>query len=81
VFNICYNFDSYHQQHVVTLLLLRHPIVKWAQRKDRVFIEVGLRDIVDEHISLTETTITFEGVSDSKKYGFNFELFDAIVTQ
>jgi hypothetical protein len=26
-------------------LINRHPIIKWAQRKDRVFLEVPLRDI------------------------------------
>lgn len=30
-----------------------HPIIKWAQRKDRVFIEVQLRDVKDEKIDLT----------------------------
>lgn len=59
----------------------RHPIIKWAQRKDKIYIEIGLRDIVDEKIDLTENSISFEGTSDSKKYSFSFELFDKINTE
>jgi len=33
--------------NVVQLLLCRHPITKWAQRKDRVFVEINLMDIVN----------------------------------
>jgi len=58
----------------------RQPIIKWAQRKDRVFIEVGLRDITQEKIELTENNISFQGLSDSKNYAFSFELFEAINT-
>lgn len=57
-----------------------HPIIKWAQRKDRVFIEIPLRDIADEKVTLTSTTIAFEGLSDKVKYSFDFELFAEINT-
>lgn len=60
------------------MINLSHPIIKWAQRKDRVFIEVGLRDISEEKIDLTETTISFQGTSDKVKYAFDFELFGPI---
>ena len=43
-----------------------------------MFIEIGLRDITEEKIDLTETTIAFKGISDKKNYSFDFELFDAI---
>ena len=56
------------------------PIVKWAQRKDRVFLEIGLRDIKDEKLDLTETTINFKGTSDGKQYAFEYELFGPINT-
>lgn len=67
-------FDLFNS-HAVNLNLSRHPITKWAQRKDKVFIEVALRDITDENIELTDTTLTFVGNSDSKKYEFAFEFF------
>ena len=53
-------------------------MVKWAQRKENVFIEVGLRDIADEEIKLTATSIKFKGKSDKKQYGFELEFFDEI---
>ena len=31
-----------------------HPVLKWAQRKDKIFITLGLRDIKDEKISLKD---------------------------
>lgn len=62
----------------VNLSLRRHPITKWAQRKDKVFLEVALRDITDENIELTETTLTFVGNSDGKKYEFAFEFFGEV---
>ena len=36
-----------------------HPLVKWAQRKDRVFLEIGLRDITDEKVNITSNSIAF----------------------
>jgi hypothetical protein len=67
--NICISPQKKCCKHI---FYHRHPIIKWAQRKDRVFIEVGLRDIVDEKIDLTETTISFQGTSDKVKYAFDF---------
>ena len=58
-----------------------HPIIKWAQRKDRVFLEIGLRDITEEKLDLTENSISFKGVSDKKEYAFDFEVFSAIDTE
>ena len=49
---VIYQFNikiSYHNQitnHAVSLKIIhRHPLVKWAQRKDRVFLEIQLQDI------------------------------------
>lgn len=63
------------------MLLCRHPILRWAQRKDKVFIEIALRDISEEKIELTSNTMSFNGVSDKKKYAFDLELFAEIDTQ
>lgn len=41
--------------------LFSHPITKWAQRKERVYLEVQLRDIKNDNIELTEHTLTFTG--------------------
>ena len=62
-------------QHAVRFFLCRHPIIKWAQRKDKCYIEIGLRDILEEKIDLSPTKISFNGVSDKKKYGFEIELY------
>ena len=51
-------------------------MVKWAQRKENVYIEVQLRDISDEAINLTANTIKFKGTSDSKVYEFELEFFE-----
>ena len=69
---------SLNQLNAVRINLYRHPIIKWAQRKDKVYIEVGLRDITDEKIDLTNTSLSFEGNSDSKKYLFKIDLFEEV---
>lgn len=48
-----------------------HPTLKWAQRKDKIFITIGLRDIVDEKVSLKNNSFTFECSSSGKKYECN----------
>ena len=53
----------------------KHPNVKWAQRKDRVFVEVQLRDGKNERVELKETSLGVEGNSDGIHYAFNVELF------
>lgn len=47
-----------------------HPIVKWAQRKDKIFITLGLRDIEDEKVDLKEGRIAFSGTSAKNTYEF-----------
>jgi hypothetical protein len=64
--------------HAVILELLSHPISKWAQRKERVYLEVQLRDIKNDNIELTESTLTFTGDSDGQKYAFAFEFYEPI---
>jgi hypothetical protein len=38
-----------------------HPIIKWAQRKDKIYITLGLRDIENEKVTLQENVLKFEG--------------------
>lgn len=77
-FLISYNTYIYFNYHAVSVSLDSHPITRWAQRKDRVFVEVQLRDILNENIELTENTLTFVGQSDKDKYAFNFEFYASV---
>lgn len=38
-----------------------HPTIKWAQRKDKIYIELSLRDIANEKVDLTTNSISFKG--------------------
>ena len=58
-----------------------HPLIKWAQRKDKIFLEIGLRDIEEERVNITEKTVKFEGKSNKKDYAFEIELFESIKTE
>jgi len=73
-----YNLHLSFQHNAVILEICSHPITKWAQRKERVYLEVQLRDIKNENIELTETTLTFNGESDGQKYAFVFEFYEPI---
>ena len=53
-------------------------MIRWAQRKDKVYLEVQLRDIKGEKIELTEQALSFEGQSDKDKYAFSIEMFAAV---
>lgn len=64
--------------NAVPTSIFSHPQIKWAQRKDRIFLEVQLRDIKDEKIELNENSLTFSGDSDKHKYGFSFEFHSSI---
>lgn len=39
--------------------------VKWAQRKDSIYVTVDLPDVKDEQVKLTNTNLTFRCVSAS----------------
>ncbi|KNC53040.1 uncharacterized protein AMSG_09332 [Thecamonas trahens ATCC 50062] len=54
--------------------------IKWAQRKDRVFLTIALQDVKDEKISLTDEKLEFEAVAgtDSQSYKADIEFFEAI---
>lgn len=54
------------------------PNMKWAQRKDAVFLTVEIRDIKNEKITLTESSLTFDAESDEKHYHFNLEFYAEI---
>jgi len=57
----------------------RLPNIKWAQRKDRVFLTVEQRDIENEKIEwVSPTHLKIEVTSDKKVYAVDLELFDEI---
>jgi prostaglandin-E synthase len=54
------------------------PNVKWAQRKDKLYITIEIRDIKNEKIDLQPTSLSFVGESDEKNYEFKIEFYDEI---
>lgn len=56
----------------------RHPITKWAQRKDRVFIEIPLMDLINEKVDLSADRLGFSGESGQKKYALDLELYGEV---
>ena len=42
--------------------------IKWAQRKDSIYLTIALADVKNESIQLTANTLTFTGTSGDKQY-------------
>eukprot|EP01043_Picozoa_sp_COSAG02_P019162 COSAG02_NODE_915_length_15986_cov_16.498584_6_plen_73_part_00 len=40
---------------------MSQPTVKWAQRKDRLFLTVDIQDIADEKVALTADKVIITG--------------------
>lgn len=56
-----------------------HPNLRWAERKDRLFVTIELLDVKDPVIDIVdERTLTFSGTSHNQKYSLNLELFDEV---
>ncbi len=47
--------------------------VKWAQRKDSLYVTIALADVIDSDIQLTDKKLTFSGKSDGKNYAVELE--------
>ncbi len=54
--------------------------VKWAQRKDSLYITIALADVKDEQITLTDKTLTFTGTSGDKKYNLNLVFVSYLIS-
>jgi hypothetical protein len=55
------------------------PTIKWAQRKDRVFLTIDLRDIEHEIIEwISPSQLKIEVTSDKKIYATVLELFEEV---
>jgi len=59
------------------------PTVKWAQRKDRIFLTIEVEDCKDASIDMTETTFSFKGKDQHDKVdkSCDLELFGEIVPE
>ena len=53
--------------------------VKWAQRKDSLYITISLADVTDHNIELTEKKIVFSGVSGGQSYKLDLELVSSMI--
>lgn len=54
------------------------PTIKWAQRKDKLYLTIEIRDIKNEKIDLQPTSLSFTGESDEKLYEFKIDFFDEV---
>jgi len=55
------------------------PIIKWAQRKDRLYVTIELIEVKDPIIELTDDNkLKFTGSSDGKDYKLDLELFGEV---
>lgn len=52
--------------------------VKWAQRKDSLYVTISLPDVKDEKIDVSPTNLTFTGTSNGSAYQIEFEFFKEI---
>ena len=47
--------------------------VKWAQRKDSLYLTISLSDVSNHSIDVTSKTLSFKGTSNGKEYILNLE--------
>ncbi len=45
--------------------------VKWAQRKDSLYVTITLPDVKDHKVDLAADKLTFTGTSNGKQYNLN----------
>jgi len=55
------------------------PNIKWAERKDKLFITIDLNDVKDAKIDISESNhLSFSGVSNGKEYKLDLELYGEV---
>lgn len=47
--------------------------VKWAQRKDSLYLTIALPDVKDHQVELTDRKLVFQGTSGDKLYKLDLE--------
>ena len=57
------------------------PSVSWAQRKDKVFVNIQLEEIEDETITVNTKTLIFRGTSRGVKYGVDLEFYQDVIPE
>ena len=58
------------------------PIIKWAQRKDRLFITISVVHSKKPIVDLTDgKKIKYQGTDGTNNYAFELELYDEIVKE
>jgi prostaglandin-E synthase len=55
--------------------------VKWAQRKDSLYITISLSDVKDHKIDLASNRLTFSGRSGDKQYSVELVFFKDLDTE
>ncbi|CAD8085250.1 unnamed protein product [Paramecium primaurelia] len=58
-----------------------NPIVKWAQRKDNIFLTVEARDLKDEKVELTSTSLKFSANAEGVNYAFEINFYAEIIVE
>ncbi len=55
------------------------PTIKWAQRKDRLFIKIDVVEVQNPKIEIVNgTTLTFQGSDKTIKYALDLELYGEV---
>ena len=55
------------------------PMLKWAQRRDRLFITVDVQDVTGEVVSLSQDALVFSGQgSDSRQYKLDLKFYKPV---
>ena len=58
------------------------PIIKWAQRKKKVFVTIDVVEVTNPMIDIVNGNILkFEGSDNKHKYAFEIELYDEVVKE
>ncbi|KAG7384487.1 Prostaglandin E synthase 3 (Cytosolic) [Phytophthora pseudosyringae] len=52
--------------------------VKWAQRKEALYVTVDLPDVKDEKVSLSSNNLTFKGTSNGQQYEVKLDFFKEV---
>ena len=52
--------------------------VKWAQRKDSIYLTISLADVKDHKIDLSSKNLTFSGKSGDQLYALDLEFVSCV---
>ena len=66
---------------MAALVESRWAPIKWAQRKDTVYVTISLPDVSDEKFDVTPEKLSFTGSSEGKKYAVELQFFKEIVPE